>query len=189
MRRYREPVDPVIAQQLAARSADLLTAWHPGSAEQRALRDEYLAFIEHHGPDAVRKPAGPEHLTASCFLFTEDRAHVLLTLHRKAGRWLQLGGHYEPADADPAEAALREALEEGGVPGATLVGLADLDRHELVGAFGACRVHWDLGFLATVPAASAPVISDESDDVRWFRIDELADAAPDVARRLAPILA
>jgi NADH pyrophosphatase NudC (nudix superfamily) len=49
-------------------------------------------------------------------------------------------------------------------------------------------VHWDLGFLATVPAASAPVISDESDDVRWFRIDELAEVAPDVARRLAPIV-
>jgi hypothetical protein len=42
--------------------------------------------------------------------------------------------------------------------------------------------------VATVPAASAPVISDESDDVRWFRIDELAEVAPDVARRLTLLL-
>jgi len=181
-------VDDLIAQQLANRTADLLGGWSPARPQQGVLREQYLAFIERLGADAVRKPAGPEHLTASCFLLTEDRSQVLLTLHRKAGRWLQLGGHYEPTDADPAEAALREALEEGSVPGARLVGLADLDRHELVGAFGACRVHWDLGFLATVPAASAPVISDESDDVRWFRIDELAEVAPDVARRLAPIV-
>ena len=42
---------------------------------------------------------------------------MLLTLHRKVGRWLQLGGHCEPADTTLAGAALREATEESGLPG------------------------------------------------------------------------
>ena len=53
------------------------------------------------------------HLTATAFVVWEGR--TLLTWHRKLGMWLPPGGHVE-ADEDPAQAAVREALEESGLP-------------------------------------------------------------------------
>ena len=52
------------------------------------------------------------HLTASSLVLNASRTHVLLTLHPKVGRWLQLGGHCEPADRSLRDAAVREAVEE-----------------------------------------------------------------------------
>ena len=45
--------------------------------------------------------------------------------------WLQMGGHCEPEDATLAAAALREATEESGIAGLTLLpgGPVRLDRH------------------------------------------------------------
>ena len=50
----------------------------------------------------------------------EHRTRVLLTLHPKVGRWLQLGGHVEIGDASLREAARRETIEEGGIADVTI---------------------------------------------------------------------
>ena len=60
------------------------------------------------------------HLTASALVMDEHRTRVLLTLHPKVGRWLQLGGHVEPGDASLREAARRETIEEGGIADVTI---------------------------------------------------------------------
>lgn len=53
------------------------------------------------------------HLTASAVVL-DDSGRVLLVHHNKLGQWLYPGGHIDPNE-DPAEAALREVLEETGV--------------------------------------------------------------------------
>ena len=53
------------------------------------------------------------HFTATAFVVWQGR--TLLTWHRKLGMWLPPGGHVE-LDEDPAQAAVREALEESGLP-------------------------------------------------------------------------
>ena len=127
----------------------------------------------------------PAHLTASALVVDATGEHVLLALHRKGGFWAQLGGHCEPVDVTLLGAALREAGEESGIDGLQVLGRGpvDLDRHELSGAFGSCGEHLDVRYLVVAPPGAEPVVSDESDDVRWFAWDALpADAVVDLSR-------
>lgn len=150
-------------------------------------RDAFMRFVTAGGDAALRREGGPEHLTASCFVLSPDLAQTLLCFHRKGGFWVQFGGHLEPQDATLADAALREAREESGIRDLALLSddIVDLDRHELHSGF-ACAAHWDVGFLAVAPLDAEVVVSDESEDVRWFPIDALPEnAAGNFRPRLA----
>lgn len=167
--------DPSIVQALT----DQLASWHPAARDQVLLRDDYLVFLSERGPAAADRDSDGEHLTASCFVLTPDLTRVLLCFHRKGRFWVQLGGHIEAADRSVSAAAFREAVEEGGVGVAPVSeGPLDVDRHALSTRFGRCTVHWDIGFAAMAPAASLPVPSDESDDVRWWPVDALPADVP-----------
>lgn len=162
-----------------------LTDWAPSTACQASLRADYLAAAG-SGPEALRRDGGPSHLTASCLVFDESAEHVLLTLHRKAGLWMQFGGHLEQKDESLAEAALREAREESGIESVRLLpGIWRLDRHALGARFGTCREHLDVGFVGTVSTNSAVRVSDESIDVAWFPAHDLpADTVADLPPRI-----
>lgn len=154
----------------------MLRSWSapPG---QELIRQDYLAFLDTH-PGAVWRDSGPEHLTASALLLDADRTHALLTLHGKGGFWAQLGGHLEPQDSSLAAGALREATEESGIAGVELLaagGPVRLDRHELSSAFGTCRAHRDVQYLAVAPPGAQPVLSAESRALRWFALADLVD--------------
>lgn len=152
-----------------------LTGWdHPDPAQRRLLGD-YLGFMDAHS-DALARTCAPGHLTASALVVDESRANVLLTLHPKVGRWLQLGGHIEPEDESLQAAALREAIEEGGiVPTWISAAPIRLDRHTVPCRAVGTTDHLDCQYLAVVPDGSREVISDESDDLRWFSLADLPD--------------
>jgi 8-oxo-dGTP pyrophosphatase MutT (NUDIX family) len=58
----------------------------------------------------------PAHFTGSAVVVSPDGAQVVLVHHAKLHRWLQPGGHADPADGgDMAQSALREAREETGL--------------------------------------------------------------------------
>lgn len=171
--------------------SDALDAWSPADPEQARLLGEYRALVAAQGVAAVDRSLAPEHLTASCFVLTPDHSRVLLCFHRKGQFWVQLGGHLEAGDTSLADAALREAREEGGIADLRLESAlpADVHRHELSAAFGRCRVHWDVGFVAYAPASAVPVVSDESERVEWFSVDDLPTGTPDdLAARLRVVL-
>ncbi|MGV8979395.1 MAG: NUDIX hydrolase [Cellulomonas sp.] len=172
--------------------ASWLDDWRPVSAGQDRLRTEYSAFLRAGPRTALDRDGGPQHVTASCFVFTADLDRVLLCLHKKGQFWVQLGGHIEAHDASVADAALREAREEGGIVGLRPCGTTPLDvnRHDLSAAFGRCRTHWDVGYAAVADAAASPVTSAESDDVAWWPIDALPAGVPDgFGERLTTVLA
>ncbi len=162
---------------LHRRTERMLRGWPAPDGSQEALRQEFLAHLRAH-PGALAKSGPPAHFTASCLVISPDRTRVVLTLHRKARSWFQFGGHFEPGDGGPLEAATREAREESGLPGLHLhPELVQLDRHALVGAFGRCQEHLDLRFAAVARPGSQHATSEESLDVRWWPVDGLPEGS------------
>ncbi|HEX8498003.1 MAG TPA: NUDIX hydrolase [Actinomycetales bacterium] len=175
------------SEALVADAVAALEGYASDDGGQRVLRTQYLTHLREHD-GALFKDGPPAHLTASCFVLDDAAEQVLLTLHRKGGFWVQLGGHVERGDASLSAAALREATEESGLAGITLLpGPVELHRHQLSAAFGRCLEHLDVAYAAT--AGGRPVVSDESDDVAWWPVDALpATAVPDLVTRLPGIV-
>jgi 8-oxo-dGTP pyrophosphatase MutT (NUDIX family) len=161
---------------LHAEALRLLAGWRAPDAEQEALRRRYVAHLEAQS-DAVFRSCRPDHLTAGALVVSADHRQVLLTLHAKAGRWFQLGGHCEPGDSSLADAALREATEESGVDGLVLdPDPVHLDEHAVTfcGEAGVVH-HLDVRFVAVAAADAVPVVSAESTDVHWWPVDGLPE--------------
>ncbi|QDQ99038.1 NUDIX hydrolase [Tomitella fengzijianii] len=172
---------------LHASAAETLREWPAPNAGQDSMRHTYLAFLD-AAPDACLRRSAPGHLTASTLLVDADLERVLLTLHPRVGRWIQLGGHCEPEDASIQAAALREATEESGMTGVALDPVPlELHTHPITCSLGVPTRHLDVRFLAVAPPGAQPVRSAESDDLRWWRVGELPDAAEHdtIARMIA----
>ena len=136
----------------------LLNSYQDDSSLQSEATRQFLAFAKSHS-DVYQRKHPPGHFTASAWLVSKDGARVLLTHHKKLGRWLQLGGHAD-GDQDLANVALREAEEESGLTALSIVPeIFDLDAHEIParGVFGAAgyeavHVHWDVRFVVRASA-------------------------------------
>lgn len=162
----------------------LLKRYSPVSAQkyarhQQGAKKEFLGFAQSHS-DVYLRTHAPGHFTASAWFVSQDSNRVLLTHHKKLGRWLQLGGHAD-GDQDLANVALREAEEESGLTGLTIIpDIYDLDAHDIParGVFGtptyeAAHIHWDVRFVVRASAEDFSV-SEESLALAWLDIATLA---------------
>lgn len=128
------------------------------------------------------------HFTGSAWLVSADGERVLLTHHRKLGRWLQLGGHAD-GDLDLSSVALREAEEESGLDDLNVEAAPfDMDRHRIP-ARGDEPEHWhyDVRYVVRAGANEQFQISEESHALAWCSIREIAEnPSSDVSlRRMA----
>jgi 8-oxo-dGTP pyrophosphatase MutT (NUDIX family) len=157
----------------------LLSGWQAPNPAQDSLRHAVLSFL-HARDDACHRECVPGHITASTLVFDDSGRRVLLTLHPRLGRWVQLGGHCEDADDDIVAAALREATEESGVAGLRIApDLVAVHVHPVTCSLGVPTRHLDLQFVARAPAGAQIAVSDESVDLRWWPADALPDGTDD----------
>jgi 8-oxo-dGTP pyrophosphatase MutT (NUDIX family) len=164
----------------------------PADAAEAASLSEIAAFVaRERDPFDRRNPAA--HLTGSAFVLSEDGARVLLLHHVRLGRWLQPGGHAEPGEASGEGIALREALEETGIPDLRLDHAAprpfDVDVHAIPPREGEpAHKHLDLRYLVRAPDG-APIRPQDGESTRvsWFGWDDLRglDLDAGVKRALA----
>ena len=178
-----------MAMTLAADVRRLVLAFTPRSArDEESRRDFFTYFPDDLGP--VRRDDGPRHATASAFVFDGTLTQTLLVFHGKGRFWVQPGGHLEDDDASIADAALRELREETGVTASVAEPIVyDLDHHALSSAFGRCLSHLDIGVAVVVGAHEPVTVSAESEDVRWWPVDDLPLDVPEgFVRRLRALL-
>lgn len=160
-----------VDHELRAALADYARRW----PKEAPLAEEFAKLLnDPQNPFLRQRLQG--HFTGSAWLVSADRERGLLTHHRKLGRWLQLGGH---ADGDRALAAvaLREAEEESGLSGLTLDSpqIFDIDKHwiperkEVPGHW-----HYDVRYVVRAGADEAFEISEESLELAWLTVTEVA---------------
>ncbi|MFC7341476.1 NUDIX hydrolase [Saccharopolyspora griseoalba] len=158
-----------------ADAARVLGGWRPVDPQQEALRQSFLTLLDAR-EDACLRACEPGHVTSSAVLLDAAGDNVLLTLHPRVGRWLQLGGHCEPEDDSLAGAALREATEESGMTGLVVdPEPVHLDVHPITCSLGKPTRHFDVRFVVRAPSGAQPVRSDESLDLRWWSLGALPE--------------
>lgn len=169
------------AQPALAAAFEAYRSQVPDRAAEVELFAEFLAS----SPEVFERRHPPGHFTGSAWLVSADGQRVLLTHHRKLGRWLQLGGHAD-GDADLARVALREAEEESGLTDLVVEGgIFDLDRHAIP-ARGADPEHWhyDVRFVVRASGSEEFAVSEESLELAWKPVVEIAvDATADESMR------
>lgn len=154
---------------------------------------DFLALHAAAGADPYSRARLDAHFTASALVVDRGGTRTLLTHHRKLGLWLQPGGHAD-GDRDLAAVALREAREETGLPGLSILpAVFDLDRHRIP-AHREVPAHWhyDVRFVVRAGDDERYVVSDESHALAWRDIATLRDDAgadPSLRRMAARWLA
>jgi 8-oxo-dGTP pyrophosphatase MutT (NUDIX family) len=151
----------------------LLENYQPLCAEQLSVRDRMMAFRDY--PNCLARDNFYGHLTASAWVIDPKGENALLTLHRKIGLWLQLGGHSEDTP-DLLDVAMREVQEESGLSDLKPVipGIFDLDVHRIpdVGQ-DPSHFHFDVRFFLQLQQDQPLIISEESIDLAWYRPEEI----------------
>lgn len=152
----------------------LLDTYHPQSSDQADIQARIFNFVHNH-PHPLSRNNFYGHVTASAWVIDPSGEKALLTLHRKIGLWLQLGGHAED-DADLLAVALREVKEESGLTDLSPVisGVFDLDIHRIpqVGAEPS-HYHFDFRFFLQLRSLQPLIISEESIDLGWYTPQEI----------------
>ena len=160
-----------------------MSAWRPTRHGQESLRQALLAFLAAREDACLRSCAAGPHHGVGAWCWTTPASGCCSRCTRGSASWLQLGGHCEPDDRTLVGAALREATEESGIEGLRIEPTPlHVDVHPVTCSLGVPTRHLDVRFLVHAPAGAMPVRSDESDDLRWWSLEEAADEALDDLR-------
>ena len=135
-------------------------------------REQMVELLDSDGA-LSRYHYDPGHLTASGFVLNPSGTAFVLVDHPKIGKWLQPGGHVEPADQSLEAAARREITEETGLDDLQPLGMFDLDIHTFP-AHGdqPTHLHFDVRFAFR---AGSEDLDGGDHQAAWVPLDRTAD--------------
>ena len=124
------------------------------------------------------------HFTGSAWIVSPDKSNILMTHHKKLGKWLQLGGHAD-GESNLLKVALREAKEESGIQQFKVLSeeIFDMDIHRIPQYnFEIGHLHYDVRFLIEAdPTGEVVTASDESHNVTWVPLADVVELNPEVS--------
>lgn len=137
----------------------------------------------------IHTEPGQHDLTASAFIFRTDTPEpmVLMHLHKKLHKWLQIGGHVE-LNETPWQAVIHEIAEESGYhidqlillqPSTARPILKDAVAHPFpllinTHRFDSKHFHTDISFIfTTTEEPRLPVAEDEKTEMKFMTLAEL----------------
>ena len=161
---------------------DDIRAYVPGNEQEERDKAEILRWLETGGEEIYTRKNCTAHMTASAWVVSPDRRHVLMAWHNLYKSWAWLGGHAD-GETDLRAVARREAEEESGIRG--LAEQADgilsleiltVDGHEKKGEYVSSHLHLNVTYLFEADmAGSLAVKPDENSAVGWIPMDGLEE--------------
>ncbi len=143
---------------------------NPGEAK---VVQKFKNFVKSHS-DCFNRSLLMGHVTGSSWLLDPSEKKVLLTHHKKLGKWLQLGGHAD-GECDVLKVAVKEAQEESGIQEIRPLQeeIFYLDVHTIPEYHGVPEhEHYDVTFLLKASKDDFH-LSEESSALAWLSADEL----------------
>ncbi|MDK1312390.1 NUDIX hydrolase [Pseudoalteromonas ardens] len=162
---------------------DLLENYATTYEIEAQYREHMLSFLK-SSDDPIYSSNQAGHFTASAWVLSHDRQHVLLTQHAKIGKWFQLGGHIEPEDSSFIDACLREATEESGITSLSSANtfVLDIDIHDIPEYKGIPQhPHYDVTCYFVAPAQAKAIKNAESTQLQWIPLDQVKSLTDDPA--------
>ena len=143
------------------------------SISNEEVKEKFLKLIDSYPDNHFDRNNMEGHITGSMLVFNETGDKVLLTHHKKLGKWLQLGGHNDSENGTILDTAIKEMEEEGFDDKRIQYHLLteapiDLDVH-WVGSHN----HYDVCFACKVADDEKVTCSHESENVEWKSISEI----------------
>jgi len=145
--------------------------------EEAAMVNRTRNFVMQHS-NCFDRHLAIGHVSGSAWVVNPARTHALLLHHRKLGFWLQPGGHAD-GDSDIVRVVLKETSEESGVDFNDVRLLSDeifdVDVHTVYESKHDPRhEHFDIRFLVEIDDSIPIPGNNESHDIGWAAIDEVA---------------
>ncbi len=154
----------------------LLYDYNPYDKTEKYNKEKMLQLLNYE-PICFSRELLTGHFTASAFIINSQKTKTVLVKHAKLNRWVQPGGHCD-GDSNLFNVALKEANEETGLLKLHLISnsIFDLDIHTIpMRKEVQSHLHYDVRFLLIADESEPFVISDESTDIKWVMISNIAD--------------
>lgn len=172
---------------------NLLSQYIPLDETEAQMTAHLSGFLNDRGISAFHRDLADDgselgHVTGSAWVVNSDGSKAVLLHHAKLGIWVQPGGHCD-GEADVAQVALREAREETGLEVSLVdTDVFDVDVHRIPEYWNTPEhFHFDVRFLLQADESVAPILNEESREVRWVSLDEAAalNSTPSIGRMIA----
>ena len=164
---------------MSARLAAAFDRYVPRDDQERADIERGRALLA--GGDDPFSRSVPLHVTGSALVVHPPSARVLLRWHERQQAWLQVGGHVDPGEDDPAVTALREGEEETGLhdlrpwPGPEPVIVQVVAVPVPPGKGEPAHEHLDVRYLLATDRPDDARPENPTAEVRWLTVPEALD--------------